>query len=52
MKLFRLIGLFSECFRIAGITGLIACAKYLCGSISLPELDAKSSVFPVGGSDA
>lgn len=45
MKLFRLFGLFSECFSIAGTTGLIACVKYLFGVLRLPELDVKSSDF-------
>ncbi|MGN1155985.1 MAG: hypothetical protein ACI4TK_07395 [Agathobacter sp.] len=45
MGLFRVFRLFSECFNIAGISGLIACAKYLSGALKLPELDPKSSVF-------
>ncbi len=49
VSLFRL---FRECFRIAGFTGLTACAKYLCGGCQLPDLDVKSSVFPGGVSDA
>ena len=48
VSLFRL---FRECFRIAGFTGLIACAKYLFGGSRLPDLDVKSSVFPGGVSD-
>ena len=48
MALFRLFGLFSECFSIAGTAGLIACAKYLCGLLRLPEIDLKSSDFAEG----
>ena len=46
------IRLFRECFRLAGRTGLIACAKYLCGSLPLVPLDPKSSVLLGGVSDA
>ena len=31
MGLYSKIRLFSECFKIAGTAGLIACAKYLLG---------------------
>lgn len=44
--------LFSECFKLAGFTGLKACAKYLCGALRLDHLDPKSSVFLGGVSDA
>jgi len=47
MGLIRIFYLFSECFSIAGIDGLIACAKYLCGALVLSEIDEKSSVFSV-----
>lgn len=40
--------LFSECFKIAGFTGLIACGKYLSGHLVLDDLSSKSSDFPVG----
>lgn len=40
--------LFSECFKLAGIPGLIACSKYLCGRLKLEEIPVKSSDFPVG----
>ena len=46
------IRLFRECFRLAGYTGLIACAKYLCGTLRLDPLDPKSSVLLGGVSDA
>ena len=46
------IRLFRECFRLAGYTGLIACAKYLCGLLPLDHLDPKTSVFQGGVSDA
>ena len=48
MGLIRIFYLFSECFSIAGIDGLIACAKYLCGVLVLSEIDEKSSVFSDG----
>ena len=51
MGLLRLISLFSECFHIAGITGLIACTKYLCGVLRLSDLDVKCSIFEVGDFD-
>lgn len=51
MGLFRVFCLFSECFNIAGIGGLIACAKYLCGLLQLSDLDLKSSIFEVGDLD-
>ena len=51
MGLFFKIRLFRECFRLAGYTGLIACAKYLCGLLPLDHLDPKSSVLG-GVSDA
>lgn len=40
--------LFSECFKIGKITGLIACAKYLCGALKLDDISSNSSDFPVG----
>ena len=52
MGLYSKIRLFSECFKIAGVAGLIACAKYLCGALRLDHLDPKSSVFLGGVSDA
>ncbi len=45
------IRLFRECFRLAGYTGLIACAKYLFGLLPLDHLDLKSSALG-GVSDA
>lgn len=48
MDFLQIIGLFSECFKVAKFRGLIACAKYLCGGLRLPDLDVKSSVFPDG----
>lgn len=35
--------LFSECFKIGKFDGLIACAKYLCGTLVLDETMVKSS---------
>ena len=52
MALFRLFGLFSECFSIAGTAGLIACAKYLFGALVLDDFEVKSSDFLPGGADA
>lgn len=52
MGLLFKIRLFRECFRLAGRTGLIACAKYLCGLLPLDHLDPKTSVFQGGVSDA
>lgn len=51
VRVFRVLRLFSECFQIGKIQGLIACTKYLCGVLRLPDLDLKSSVFPMGGSN-
>ena len=48
MGFVSVIRLFRECYSIAGCTGLIAVAKYLCGGLKLCELDAKSSDFSVG----
>ena len=52
MGLFSKIRLFSACYRLAGVTGLIACAKYLCGVLQLDHLAPKSSVLSGGVSDA
>ena len=52
MGFYSKIRLFSECFKIAGVSGLIACSKYLCGSLRLDHLDPKSSVLMGGASDA
>ena len=52
MGIYSKIRLFSECFKIAGTAGLIACAKYLSGALRLDHLDPKSSVFLGGVSDA
>ena len=51
MSLCFKIRLFRECFRLAGRTGLIACAKYSCGSLPVVPLEPKSSVLG-GVSDA
>lgn len=48
MGFIRVIRLFSECFKLAGVSGLIACAKYLTGVLKLQDLDQKSSVFLEG----
>jgi len=49
MGFLRVIGLFSECYKLAGGLGLMACAKYLCGALRLNDLDEKSSVFTENG---
>ena len=52
MGIYSKIRLFSECFKIAGIAGLIACVKYLSGALQLDLLEPKSLVFLGGVSDA
>ena len=52
MDFLHKIRLYIECFNLAGISGLIACYKYLSGGLSLPDLPSESSVFSVGGLDA
>ena len=52
MSLFRSIPLFIECFKLAKWSGVRACFRFLTGALILEDLDMKSSVFPVGGSDA
>lgn len=52
MGIYSKIRLFSECFKIAGIAGLIACVKYLSGALQLDLLDPKSLVSLGGVSDA
>lgn len=52
MGLFRSVPLFIECFKLAGIPGIKACFRFLTGSLIIEDLDPKSSIFPVGGSDA
>ena len=43
MGFWHMIKLFSECYKLAGVVGLIACGKYVSGSLILPDLDAISS---------
>ena len=52
MRILNWIRLFSECFRLAGWYGVIACTKYLFGTLVLDDSCPKSSDFLVGGSDA
>ena len=52
MGFLRQIPLFIECFKLAGPAGLKACFRFLTGTLILDDLDPKSSVFSVGGSDA
>ena len=40
--------LYSECFKLAGIDVLKACAAYLSGRLVLEDFPEKSSDFPVG----
>ena len=37
------IRLFSECFKLAGLTGVRACAAYLSGRLKLDDFTAESS---------
>lgn len=43
--------LFSECFKLAGVPGIIACFRFLTGDLKLDHFESKSSIFLVGGSD-
>lgn len=43
--------LFSECFKLAGVSGIIACFRFLTGDLKLDYLDSKSLIFSVGVSD-
>lgn len=52
MGVYSKIRLFSECFKIAGTPGLIACTKYLFGALRLDHLDPKCSVSTGGVIDA
>lgn len=52
MRFIRWIRLFSECYKIAGLRGVKACAKYLCGVLQLDDSEVKSSDFSLGGCDA
>ena len=42
----NIFSLYRECFRTAGVTGLIACTKYLCGALKLEEIPQESLDFP------
>lgn len=52
MRILNWIRLFSECYKLAGWSGVIACIKYLSGALVLDDSCPKSSDFLVGGSDA
>ena len=39
---------FSECYKIAGWSGLKSFVKYLCGSITLAELSDNNSISQDG----
>ena len=52
MGFLRQIPLFIECFKLGKWSGVRACFRFLTGALILEDLDMKSSVFPVGGSDA
>lgn len=45
MGIIRCFRLYRACFNLAGVPGLIACTKYLCGALKLEEMPAKSSDF-------
>lgn len=51
MRIVHVIRLFSACYRLAGFSGLIACAKYLCGALTLDDFTSDSSDFALGGYD-
>ncbi|MGM9590013.1 MAG: hypothetical protein ACI3V0_07570, partial [Faecousia sp.] len=51
MGLLCLFRLFSECFDIAGVSGLIDCTKYLFSVLRRPDLDPRSLAFQVSYSD-
>lgn len=46
------ISLFSECFKLAGWSGIRACFRFMTGDLVLDETMLKSCNFPVGGSNA
>jgi len=48
MGIIRCFRLYRACFNLAGVPGLIACTKYLCGALKLEEMPAKSSDFSGG----
>lgn len=52
MRILNWIRLFSECFKLAGWYGVIACIKYLFGALVLDDFEVKSSDFLPGGADA
>ena len=52
MRFVRWIGLFFECYKLAGWRGVKACAKYLSGALVLDDYEVKSSDFSLGGFDA
>lgn len=47
MAVIRMIGLFSECFKLAGTSGLVACFKYYLGILRLDDSDPESLIFGV-----
>lgn len=48
MGFFGSIRLFYECFKLSGGSGLIACFRFLTGSLQLSETVSKSSDFSDG----
>ena len=44
------IRIYSECFKLAGLSGLRACFRFMTGSLKLDENTLKSCNFPQGGS--
>lgn len=40
--------LYSECFKLAGISGLIACNAYLSGRLTLDDIPVNSSENSAG----
>lgn len=48
MRILHCFRLYRACYRIAGVAGLIACTKYLCGVLKLDQTVVKSSDFSGG----
>lgn len=51
MGFWHMIKLFSECYKLAGTVGLLACGKYVCGSLTLPDPDSICLNFSEGDID-
>lgn len=49
MRVLRWIGIFTECYRLAGFRGVKACAKYLFGQLELDDYAEKCLEFYLDG---